>query len=76
MNKEYMHNQISFLENKVHSLNYDFKIKADQLISTRRPDLVIVNKKDMFVYFLLHISLSRLFNAKSIFIQIFFEQFS
>ena len=44
-NKWYMHNQESVLENKTHKLPWDFDIQTDRLISVRRPDLVIINKK-------------------------------
>ena len=40
-----MHNLESVLENETHKLLWDFQFQADQLISTRRPDLVIINKK-------------------------------
>ena len=39
-NKWYMHYPESTLENET-----DFEIQTDHLISARRPDLVIVNKK-------------------------------
>ena len=40
-----MHNQESVLENETHKLLWDFEIQTDHLISARRPDLVIINKK-------------------------------
>ena len=40
-----MHNQKSVLENETHKLLWDFEIQTDHLISTRRSDLVIINKK-------------------------------
>ena len=40
-----MHNPEPTLENEKHKLIRDLKIHMDQLISVRRPDLVIVNKK-------------------------------
>ena len=43
--KWYMHNPESVLENETHKLLWDFEIQTDHLISTRRPDLVIINKK-------------------------------
>ena len=46
MNKWYMHNPESVLENEMHKILRDFEIQTDHLISTRGPDLVIVNKKD------------------------------
>ena len=44
-NKWYMHNPPSVLENDTHKLLRDFDIQTDHLISTRRPDLMIINKK-------------------------------
>ena len=38
-NKWYMNNQASLLEN-------DFDIQTDHLISARRPDFIIINKKE------------------------------
>ena len=32
--------------NKMHKLLWDFEIQTDQLISARRPDLIIINKKE------------------------------
>ena len=40
-----MHNPESVLENETHKLLWDFEIQTDHLISTRRPDLVILKKK-------------------------------
>ena len=40
-NKWYMHNPAPVLENDTHKLLWDF----DHLISARRPDLIIINKK-------------------------------
>ena len=40
-----MHNLESFLENETHKILWDFEIQTGHLISARRPDLVIVNKK-------------------------------
>ena len=40
-----MHNQETALENKTQKLPWGFEIPADRLISARRPDLVINNKK-------------------------------
>ena len=45
MNKWYIHNPESDLENEMHKLLWDFEIQTDHLISTGQPDLVIVNKK-------------------------------
>ena len=44
-NKWYMHNPASVLENDTHKLLWDFDIQTDHLISARRPDLIIINKK-------------------------------
>ena len=40
-----MHNPESVLENETHKLLWDFGIQTDHLISARRPDLMILNKK-------------------------------
>ena len=40
-----MHNSKFFLENEIHKILLDFEIQTGHLISTRRPYLVIVNKK-------------------------------
>ena len=40
-----MHNPASVLENGAHKLQWDFDIQTDRLISARRPDLMIINKK-------------------------------
>ena len=40
-----MHNPESVLENGRHKILWDFDILTDHLISARRPDLVIANKK-------------------------------
>ena len=44
-NKWYMHNPTPVLENDTHKLLWDFDIQRDHLISARRPDLIIINKK-------------------------------
>ena len=44
-NKWYMHKPGSVLENDTHKLLWDFDIQTDHLISARRPDLIIINKK-------------------------------
>ena len=44
-NKWYMHNPAPVLENNTHKLLRDFDIQTDHLISDRRPDLIILNKK-------------------------------
>ena len=40
-----MHNPESVLENEAHKILWDFEIQTDYLISARRLDLEIVNKK-------------------------------
>ena len=40
-----MHNPASVLENETYKLLWDFDIQTDHLISSRRPDLIIINKK-------------------------------
>ena len=44
-NKWCMHNPAPVLENNTHKLLWDFDIHMDHLISARRPDLIIINKK-------------------------------
>ena len=44
-NKWYMHNPAPVLENDTHKLLWDLDIQTDLLISTKRPDLIIINKK-------------------------------
>ncbi len=44
-NKWYMHNTESVQGNETHKLFRDFDIQTDYLISARRPDLIIINKK-------------------------------
>ncbi len=44
-NKWYIHNPAPVLENNTHKLLWDFDIHTDHLISARRPDLIIINKK-------------------------------
>ena len=41
-----MHNPAPVLENNIHKLQWDFDIHTDHLISARRPDLIIINKKE------------------------------
>ena len=41
-----MHNPTSVLKNEMHKLLWDFEIKTDHLILTRRPVLIIINKKE------------------------------
>ena len=40
-----MHNSAPVLENNIHKLLWDFDIQTNHLISVRRPDLIIINKK-------------------------------
>ena len=40
-----MQNPAPVLENDTHKLLWDFDIQTDHLISARRPDLIIINKK-------------------------------
>ena len=40
-----MHNPAPVLENNTHKLLWDFNIHTDHLISARRPNLIIINKK-------------------------------
>ena len=40
-----MYDPESTLENEIHKLLWDFEIKTDHLISARRSDLKIINKK-------------------------------
>ena len=44
-NKWYMHNPAPVLENNTHKLLWNFDIHTNHLISTRGPDLIIINKK-------------------------------
>ena len=39
-----MHNPAPVQENNTHKLLWNFDIHTDHLISTRRPDLIIINK--------------------------------
>ena len=45
-NKWYMHNLESVLENEMHKLLWDIDIQTDHRFSTRRPDLMMVNKEN------------------------------
>ena len=47
-NKLYMYNPAHVLENETHKLLLDFDLQTDPLISARRPDLIIINKKESF----------------------------
>ena len=44
-NKWYMHNPAPLLENGTRKLPWNFDIQTDYLISARRPDIIIINKK-------------------------------
>ena len=44
-NKWYTHNPAFVLENDTYKLLWDFDKQTDHLISARRPDLKIINKK-------------------------------
>ena len=44
-NKGNIHNPESFLKNETHKFLWEFEIQTDYIISTRRPGLVIINKK-------------------------------
>ena len=44
-NKWCMHNPAPVLENDTHKLLWDFNIQTDHLIPTRRPGLIIINRK-------------------------------
>ena len=46
MNKWYMYNPESVLENVTRKFLWDFEIQTDHLISARRPDLIIINHLD------------------------------
>ena len=41
-----MHKPESVLENETHKILWDFEIKTDHLIPARRPDLVLINRKE------------------------------
>ena len=45
VNKWYRHNPAPVLEDDSHKLLWDFNIQTDHLISARRSDLIIINKK-------------------------------
>ena len=44
-NKWYMHNPAPVLENDTHKHLWDFDIQTDHLISAKRPNLIMINKK-------------------------------
>ena len=41
-----MHNPAPVLENETHKFLWDFNIQTDHLIQARRPDLIIIIKKE------------------------------
>ena len=41
-----MYNPAPVLENYSHELLWDFNIQTDHLIPARRPDLIIINKRE------------------------------
>ena len=45
-NKWYMHNPAPVQENDTHKLLWNFDLQTDYLISSRRPDLIIINEKE------------------------------
>ena len=46
MNKWYMHKLESVQENETHKILWDSEIQPNLWISTKRPDLVLINKED------------------------------
>ena len=48
-NKQYQHRPESILENETHKILRDFEKQADHWIQTRRPNLMLINKKKGFV---------------------------
>ena len=48
--KWYMLKQESFLENETHKILWDFGIQIDRFVPARRPDLVIIDKKENQLY--------------------------
>ena len=45
--KWHLHNPAPVLENDTHKLVLDFNVHTDQQIGVRRPDLIIINKKEI-----------------------------
>ena len=43
--KWYMHKPESVLENETHKVLWDFEIQMDHPVTTRRQDIVLINKK-------------------------------
>ena len=52
-----MHNPAAVLENDTHKLLWDFDIQTDNLISARRPDLIIINNKKKRICKIVNIAL-------------------
>ena len=44
-NEWYIHDPAPVLENDTHKLLWDFDVQMDDLISARRPDLIIISKE-------------------------------
>ena len=42
-----MHNPVAVQENDTYELLLDFDIQTDHLISDRRPDLIIIKKREL-----------------------------
>ena len=45
-NKWYHNDPTSGRQNDIYKLQWDFDIQIDQQISARRPDLIVINKKE------------------------------
>ena len=43
--KRYMHRLVFVFKNETHKIHWDFAIQIDHLISARRPDFELINKK-------------------------------
>ena len=46
LDKWYEHEPVSVLENEDYKILWDFSIQTDHLIEARRPDLVLIDKKE------------------------------
>ena len=64
-NKWYMHNPKSILENQIHELLRDFEIQTDHLILAGRPDLVMINNKNLLNRRLCHLGRTQSENKKA-----------
>ena len=53
-----MHNLAPVLENDTHKLRWDFDINMDHLISARRPNLIIINKKKKRIFKIVNFAVS------------------